>query len=236
MTFPVSFCTAMSLVNMSIFCTTLHRLLLPWKILAIGSPGRTVEQFFHDVAAPLVQSSSKSYINLDKAFLGRSKDHLNEIDLQIVLDVAVSSFGAYVQYSTSQQSGQVEECMRVNAFQVMMSYQRQLCLRKLPQKKTNKYNSKDRLYNSTLDFLQEIGLDFSTNEVDNAGVNLVRTLQECLWYIDRRHAIIEHHSSLIPTTFSRFVGFNVPEKSKHRKRVLGNMQHNVLSEIHQSLF
>ena len=225
----------MSLVNVSIFCTTLHRLLLPWKILAIGSPGRTVEQFFHDVAAPLVQSSSKSYMNLDKAFLGRSKDHLDEIDLQIVLDVAVCSFGAYVRYSTSQQSGQVEECMRVNAFHVMMSSQRQLCLRKLPQKKTE-YNSKDRLYNSILDFLQEIGLDFSTNEVDNAGVNLVRTLQECLWYIDGRHAIIEHHSSPIPTTFSRFVGFNVPEKSKHRKRVLGNMQHNVLSEIHQSLF
>ena len=39
-------------------------------------------------------------------------------------------------------------------------------------------------------FFQEIGLDFSTNEVDNAGVNLVHTLQECLWYIDGRHAII----------------------------------------------
>ena len=111
-------------------------------------------------------------MNLDKAFLGRSKDHLDEIDLQIMLDVPVTSFGAYVRYSTSQQSGPVEECMRVDAFQVMMSSQRQLCLQKLPQNKTE-YNSKDRLYNSILDSLQEIGLDFSTNEVDNAGVNLV---------------------------------------------------------------
>ena len=74
--------------------------------------------------------------------------------------------------------------------------------------------------------------------MDHAGVNLVRTLQECLWYIDERHAkaIIELHSTPIPTAFSRFVGFNVPQKSKHRKCVLGNMQHDVLSVIHKSLF
>ena len=222
----------MSLANVSTFCTSHNRLLLPWKILPIGSPGRTVEQFFHDVTAPLAESSNKSNMKLDKAFLGQNKDNLDEIDFQIALDVAVGTFGAYVQYITSKQSERVEEGTGVNAFQVMMSSQRQLCLQKLPQKKIE-YNSKDQLYNSILDFLQERELTFLTNEVDCTGV---RTLQECLWYIDGRHTIIEHHSTPIPTTFSRLVGFNVPQKSKHRKRVLGNMQHDILSEIHKSLF
>ena len=55
--------------------------------------------------------------------------------------------------------------------------------------------------------------------------------------INGRHAIIEHHSTPIPTTFSNFVGYNIPQKSwksKHRKRVLGNIQHDVLT--HKSLF
>ena len=132
----------MSLVNVGIFCTSHNWLLLPWKIIPIEIPGRTVEQFFHDVAAPLAESSSKSNMKLDKAFLGRSKDNLDEIDFQIALDVAVSTFGAYVRYITSERSERVEEGTAVDAFQVMMSSQRQLCLRKLPQKKIE-YNSKD---------------------------------------------------------------------------------------------
>ena len=84
--------------------------------------------------------------------------------------------------------------------------------------------------------MEERELAFSSNEVDHTGVNLVCTLRECLWYIDGRHVMIEHHSSPIPTTFSRFVGFSVPEKSMHQKRALGNMQHDILSGLHQSLF
>ena len=127
--FLMYFCIAKSqatLVNVSIFCTTHHRLLLPWKILPIGSPSRSVEQFFHDVAAPLAERYSKSNMKLDKVFLGRSKDHLDDLDFPIPLDVAVGTFGAYVRYITLQQSEKVEEHTRVNAFQMMMSSQRQL--------------------------------------------------------------------------------------------------------------
>ena len=63
------------------------------EILPIGSPDRTVKQLFHDVAA---KSSSKFNMKIDKAFLGQSKDHLDEIDFPIPLDVAVGTFGAYV--------------------------------------------------------------------------------------------------------------------------------------------
>ena len=40
----------------------------------------------------------------------------------------------------------------------------------------------------------------------------------------------------IPAVFAKFVNYNVPEKSKHRKRPFGNMQYDVLSGIHRSLF
>ena len=181
--------------------------------MQIGNPGRTIEQYFHDVVAGHIDSSSRTCVLLQEAFLGRSKDNVDQIDM---LSLAVTSFGGYLRYVTSQRDTPVEK-PTTNAFEVMMASQRQLCLRKLPEKK-KECNSKDRLYNAIVDLLQEKDVAFSSTEVDHVGVNLVRTLQECLWYIDGRHANFEHHSSPIPDVFSRFTGFNVPEKSKHRKR------------------
>ncbi len=68
------------------------------------------------------------------------------------------------------------------------------------------------------------------------GINYVKTLQECLWYIDGRHDVFTKDSNPIPEVFSQFVGFNLPEKSKQRKRQVGNIQHSVLLSDHHSLF
>ena len=111
-----------TLVNISVFCSTIHQLLLPWRILEIGNPGRTIQQFYHDVAAPLIASSSQSRTKLDKAFLGHRKSDLDEVDMEILLKVAVATFGGYVRYITSRPMHKSEkEGMEVNVFQVMMS-------------------------------------------------------------------------------------------------------------------
>ena len=181
-----------------------------------------------------IDSSSRTCVVLQDAFLGRSKDNLDQIDMGILLCLAVTSFGGYLRYVTSQRETPAEKSS-MTAFEVMMASQRQLCLRKLPEKK-KECNSKDRLYNLVVELLQEKDVAFSPTEVDHLGVNLVKTLVECLWYIDGRHSNFERHSSPIPDVFSRFTGFNVPDKSKHRKRALGNMQHDVLHGLYQSLF
>ena len=185
--------------------------------MQIGNPEQTIEQYFHDVVAGHIDSSSHTCVVLRDAFLGRSKDNLNQIDMGILLSLAVTLFGGYLRYVTSQRETSVEK-PTANVFEVMMASQRQLCLQKLPEKK-KEYNSKDRLYNSIVHLLQEKDVAFSSTEVDHVVVNLVRTLQECLWYIDGPHANFEYHSSLIPDVFSRFTGFNVPEKSKHSREV-----------------
>ena len=202
--------------------------------MQIGNPGRTIEQYFHDVVAVHIDSSSRTCVVIQDAFLGRSKDNLDQIDMGILLSLAVTSLGGYLRYVTSQRETPAEK-PPMNAFEVMMVSQRQLYLWKLPEKK-KEWNSKDRLYNSLVELLQEKDVAFTSTEVDHVGVNLVKTLVECLWCIDGRHANFERHSSPIPDVFSRFTGFNTPEKSKHRKRALGNMQHDVLHGLYQSLF
>ena len=89
---------AQTLVMVSVFCRSRHSLVMPWKILQIGEPGRTVEQFFHDVAWAKIQSTSSTTIELISAYLGRSKESLDEVELSIQLDLAVATYGGYLRY------------------------------------------------------------------------------------------------------------------------------------------
>ena len=89
---------------------------MAWKIIHIGEPGRTVEQFFHDVAVSHIESSSSiSNIKLDCAYLGRSKESLDQIELSIQLDLAVAVFGGFLRYVVSQEQPAPRE-PTVNAF------------------------------------------------------------------------------------------------------------------------
>ena len=54
-----------------------YSLLMMWKILQIGEPGRTVEQFFHDVAWMKIQTTSSTTIELTSAYFGQSKESLD---------------------------------------------------------------------------------------------------------------------------------------------------------------
>ena len=66
--------------------------------MQIGNPGLTIEQHFHDIVAVHIDSSSRTCVVLQDAFLGRSKDNLDQIDMGILLSLAVTSFGGYLRY------------------------------------------------------------------------------------------------------------------------------------------
>ena len=94
--------------------------------MQIGEPGRTVEQFFHDVAWAKIQSMSSTTIELISAYLSRSKESLDEIELSIRLNLAVATYGGYLRYVISQPERK-EQKQAVNAFAKLMASQRQLC-------------------------------------------------------------------------------------------------------------
>ena len=132
---------AQTLVMVSVFCRSRHSLVMPWKILQIGEPGRTVEQFFHDVAWAKIQSTSSTTIELISVYLGRSKENLDEVELSIRLDLAVATYGGYLRYVISQPERN-ELKQAVNAFAMLMASQRQLCQQRVPEKRTE-HNSPD---------------------------------------------------------------------------------------------
>ena len=112
---------AQTLVMVSVFCRSRHSLVMPWKILQIGEPGRTVEQFFHDVAWAKIQSTNSTTTELISAYLGRSKESLDEVELSIRLDLAVATYGGYLRYVISQPERN-ELKQAVNAFAMLMPW------------------------------------------------------------------------------------------------------------------
>ena len=52
---------------------------------------------------------------------------------------------------------------------------------------------------------------------------LVKCVRDIFWYLDRRHHIFERINKPISSSFNCFVGYDVPQLSKHRKRVTRNL-------------
>ena len=98
-----------------------------------------MEQFFNDVAWAKIQSTSSTTIELISAYLGRSKERTDEVELSIQLDLAVANYGGYLRYVISQPERN-ELKQAVNAFAMLMASQRQLCQQRIPEKRT-KHNS-----------------------------------------------------------------------------------------------
>ena len=98
----------------------------------------------------------------------------------------------------------------------------------LPPLVANTRNRKDELYNSVIQHLSENGLGW--HEPLKYGKFFVSDLCDLLWFIDGHHAVFLSRSYPIPTVFSKFVGFNRPELSKHWKRSISNMSRDKLLE------
>ena len=217
----------MVFVNCSVYNRSLSKTIFPWTIMSLGVPGITVQQFYSE---KIFTSLQEQPAKLESAFLGKSKDSLDRVDLCLELDAVIPTFGPFLRYYTS-------DCQLppvVNAFTIMMSSQKQQLQPRLPSSITVR-TRKDELHNDILGMLNEENLLFPGAEV-SAGKNFVQTLVECLWYVDGHHETLKKQSSSVPEYFSRFVGYNLPQLSKHRKRQASNLSSAVLKSLASSLF
>jgi hypothetical protein len=123
---------------------------------------------------------------------------------------------------------------RRNAFEILMTSQRSLQCKTLPDPVQEK-NKKDKLYINILSLLELKKLKVEYSEIQRFGDRLVRALCDTLWYIDGHHDVFRQRAIVIPSVFNPFQGYNCPEKTKHRKRQLTNMAsdqlHHLASEL-----
>ena len=90
-------------------------------------------------------------------------------------------------------------------------------------------NKKDELFNSIVECCSEMGLGWS--DPTQYGKPFIGDLCKSLWLIDGHHDVFASRSCHIPSFFLKFVGYNRPERSKHRKRSISNLSRDKLLEL-----
>lgn len=116
---------------------------------------------------------------------------------------------------------------RPNAFQVMMAAARVADNESnIPKVTEQPKNMKEQLMNEVLIFLSEMDCVFPANCGTGAN-SFVTKLCEMLYFLDGQYSKLEREigkTKNVSDIFKkRFSGFNVPEKTKHRKRTLSNL-------------
>ena len=91
----------------------------------------------------------------------------------------------------------------------------------------NVRKKKDNLYNDIAAFLESSSASFYESEL-LLGKKLVVLLRDIF---DGHHHIFEECAKKIPAIFCSFVNYNVPELSKHRKRVTRNISADQLGDL-----
>ena len=209
----VQLLAAICLVNCCVVNVTTNRTIFPWSILSTRDSGVTVRQFYEEKVVNQLKSTGD--VELEAAFLGKSKESLDIIDLSLSLDSAVPLFGPFLRYRThsiNQGSPPTRD-----ALAILMSSQRQMSTSGLPPCVSVR-TKKDQLFNDFVGLLKEENVAFPANEINSSGQMYTKLMVDSLWYVDGHHDTLQKQSFPVPQFFQRFIGYNTPELSKHRKR------------------
>ena len=90
--------------------------------------------------------------------------------------------------------------------------------------KNRKFALKGRIH----EWLQEKSVGWSPDSKEGVGKEFLNAFTEVLWYIDGHEETLSSRGCSIPTEFKLFFGYNVPVKSKHRKKDISNLSCDVL--------
>ena len=116
-----------------------------------------------------------------------------------------------------------------------MAAQKRLLLPTFPSEQATERSKKLMLRKDILLWFRRKSLGWTSDIVETTGQTFTLALTDCLWYIDGHTSCMESRSCKIPSEFEQFNGYNNPEKSKHRKREIGNMCASTLdSHSHHS--
>ena len=127
--------------------------------------------------------------------------------------------------------------MQVNAFTVLMNAQTQLSSRtNLPDLVSEPRNAKQRLRNDVIEFLRERECKWTASDVPTLGNSLTQAITNALWTIDGHHEVFANQGFSLPSFAVRFVNYNCPELSKHRKRHAQNMSQSELKLVSSHIF
>ena len=106
----------------------------------------------------------------------------------------------------------------------------------LPTRISEVTNQKQKLHNDVIGLFEEKQLKWKQMEVAGIGNSFLRVMVDTLWYLDGHHHVLCKRGQHIPKSLQKYIGYNTPESSKHRKRTTQNLSEITLRELANRLF
>ena len=203
------------LVTTSVVSSSDNSIVLPWTIIQFDEL-YSVADFFTMTIKPRLEIDE---CLLQDARVGQAAHLLVLVDMNLPLMAIIPTFGRFLQFKVSI-SDPTKVTVDSNEPQEVALY-----ILVIPER-----NRKDALYNKIVSFFKSTSLGLLEEEI-SSGKKLISCLRDVFWYIDGHHHVFERVSKPIQTAFSVFVGYNVPELSKHRKRRTLNLSADQLRDF-----
>ena len=130
----------------------------------------------------------------------------------------------------------LEKPKTINAFDFMMKSSAMNDESNMPKKTENPSSGIDRIKNEFLTYLQDNKCKFPKGTSSWAQTFVNQSI-ELLFYVDNHYVkMAEHVPGVgVPSIADRFCGFNMPEKHKHKKRMLSNLSKTKLQTLSTNL-
>ena len=218
----------MALVNTCVVSSLSNQTLMNWTILLVEDEAFSISSFFEHSVKPQISFDVSLPI---AAYIGPDKLSLDSVDCSLSLVLVIKSFGRFLKFlvrsdgdnfcglrvplANGSTSSEIPSCEIQPTFSLQPVHQR---------------NNKDKLFNDIVCFLKTQNIDILDSEVSSAH-KLVSLLRDVFWYLDGHHHVFKDRATDLPLVFKQFSSYNMPQLSKHRKRLTSNISANTLNEF-----
>lgn len=206
------------------------RCLVPWTIFQ-ADPSASFGDLFNTIASGSVRviapSAELAEATLERVLVGPCKESLSVVDRGLFVGDVCRVFGQFVRYDVVlllQTHETSAPTARTNAFTKMIQSSMDLAAaaqKPFPDSVLVR-TKKDELYNDLIAYLHTTGMCWK-GEGNTHGAPFVRALRDALWYVDGHHHTLRESGNPVPPNMAKFMGYNKPELSKHRKRKSSNL-------------
>ena len=97
----------MGIINYTVYCRTARRVIVPWKITAVGQPSFTFRHFFDAVVKSQCTASTSTTSNppeclLSEVYIGKAKESLDHVDPDLIIEEVVPVFRPFVKFAVEE--------------------------------------------------------------------------------------------------------------------------------------
>ena len=97
----------MALVNVSVYCITSKTTLLSWRMISSDDPDTTFRALFRETLKPIIIGLE---CELEKVYVGRDKECLDEADMNLNVSQVTAVFGSFIKYTVKTVQDSIKRC------------------------------------------------------------------------------------------------------------------------------